>query len=236
MEAPFVDPLVVDSVQCGVSTASDRSTFERNLRCVVKDNLNVPGDNLNLHTGLAVASREIKFPPEPHLSLQSCSELLSTLEMRAGSAGLTAELCLRLFNCLAGDHGHNRQAQKAACARVDSSTEAGQSFINDAQNAAAFFFSWMAPPCGTSSKAREIPLSAAQRASGCPLPKPLRSARFPRGFPWLNGSDKIRVDAANRIYDLFCVFAWNCLKINVFFLQLRTLVDPGSGAFCPTFL
>ena len=52
---------------------------------------------------------------------------------------------------------------------------------------------WMAPPCGTSSKARQI-------ANGGPLP--LRSDLLPDGFDNLSTKDKDRVSKANLLYIL----------------------------------
>ena len=53
-----------------------------------------------------------------------------------------------------------------------------------------------APPCGTASLARCIPLKG--RAG----PKPLRSMRHPRGLPKLRFADRERVNKANRLYHL----------------------------------
>ena len=52
----------------------------------------------------------------------------------------------------------------------------------------------IAPPCGTASRAREIPLS---RGRG---PQPLRNDLWPLGLPGLNKADQARVDSANAIY------------------------------------
>ena len=58
----------------------------------------------------------------------------------------------------------------------------------------------IAPPCGTASRAREKPISAALRAQGIPSPKPLRSESCPLGLPGLQGLDRARVESANAIY------------------------------------
>jgi hypothetical protein len=52
-----------------------------------------------------------------------------------------------------------------------------------------------APPCGTASRAREIPME------GRYSPKPLRSELYPRGLPDLSPEDQSRVDKANAVYD-----------------------------------
>ena len=48
-------------------------------------------------------------------------------------------------------------------------------------------------PCGTSSRAREIPISGGG-------PRPLRSEERPQGLPWLTPRERQRVDSANQIY------------------------------------
>ena len=65
-------------------------------------------------------------------------------------------------------------------------------------------FVHIAPPCGTSSRARERPVSDA--AWG---PKPLRSVEHPWGLPHLQRRDAYRVQQANILYEqvaLFCRF------------------------------
>ena len=68
----------------------------------------------------------------------------------------------------------------------------GQAFVKDSLKSGQVACVPMAPPCGTSSRARERKLSRRLRALGVPEPKPLRSAQFPMGFPWLQGKDKLR--------------------------------------------
>jgi hypothetical protein len=57
-------------------------------------------------------------------------------------------------------------------------------------------------PCGTSSRARELPLPKALRLAGVPEPPPLRSAEHPLGLPNLSAKHQARVDSANALYKL----------------------------------
>ena len=57
-------------------------------------------------------------------------------------------------------------------------------------------------PCGTSSRARELPLPKALRLAGVPEPPPLRSAEHPLGLPNLSPKHQARVDSANALYKL----------------------------------
>jgi hypothetical protein len=62
-----------------------------------------------------------------------------------------------------------------------------------------------APPCGTASRAREIPIPGG--------PKPLRSEEFPRGLPNLSQVDKERVQKANDVYDTIFILVMAMLAI-----------------------
>ena len=53
---------------------------------------------------------------------------------------------------------------------------------------------WLAPPCGTSSRAKEIPLPWEDE------PHALRSVEYPEGLPGLGPSDAERVAKANELY------------------------------------
>eukprot|EP00435_Cladocopium_sp_Y103_P066873 s464_g29.t1 len=57
-------------------------------------------------------------------------------------------------------------------------------------------------PCGTSSRAREVPIPRELRKAGVPEPPPLRSAEFPLGLPNLAPRHQRRVDSANALYKL----------------------------------
>ena len=52
---------------------------------------------------------------------------------------------------------------------------------------------FMAPPCGTASLARLLPV---------PAPPPLRDDCHPDGFPWLQGTNKIRAQKAKGLYNV----------------------------------
>ena len=54
----------------------------------------------------------------------------------------------------------------------------------------------LAPPCGTCSKARGIPMP-----DGTPGPPPLRSPEFLLGVPDMLPGDRVKVEAANRLYE-----------------------------------
>lgn len=74
----------------------------------------------------------------------------------------------------------------------------------------------LAPPCGAASAARNIQLDDEED-----LPRPLRSWDEPDGILGLEGSDFVRVAAANilydftaRVYDLCCALNKPCIVEN----------------------
>ena len=58
---------------------------------------------------------------------------------------------------------------------------------------------WLAPPCGTASLARLIPV-VDSLGNVLPSPRPLRSLEWPEGVPGLSGVDLHRVNQANLLY------------------------------------
>ena len=153
--------------------------------------------------------------PEP----RPCEKRLA-LELCAGSAGLSAELAAIGFEVIAIDYERNRQEAKAATMKADLSTVAGQSLVMMAFDSDRVFYWHAAPPCGTCSKAREIPVSRAARLAGAPAPVPLRSDDHPEGLPDLTGVAKLRVVTANSIHSFIAKLAMQCLKThdkNIFF-------------------
>ncbi len=66
----------------------------------------------------------------------------------------------------------------------------------------------MAPPCGTCSLARSIPIPGDADA-----PRPLRSLLEPDGFSSLSGQDLIRVSQANVLYQFVADTVELCAKL-----------------------
>ena len=112
------------------------------------------------------------------------------------------------------DHMLRPRQVKAPAVRVDISDPAQQHVIMQMVRRAHCVF--LAPPCGTSSRARSIPL-----AGRGPKPRPLRSPAFPEGLRKLTGVAAARVASANRLYRFAAdIFAF-CSKA-ARFASLRT--------------
>jgi hypothetical protein len=75
----------------------------------------------------------------------------------------------------------------------------------------------LAPPCGTFSRAREIPVS------GGPLP--LRDTLRPAGLPGLTQAERARVDAANRVAKACLKIIQRCLNKGIYF----TVENPANS-------
>ena len=112
------------------------------------------------------------------------------LEFCCGSARLTAALDTAGFRAIGFDYQFNKVKPEALCLWVDLATAHGRALGWAWLKHAATKWAAFAPPCGTSSRARELPNG----------PPPLRSELHPGGLPGLQGLDKVRVEAANAMY------------------------------------
>ena len=95
------------------------------------------------------------------------------------------------FEQLAIDHKANRFHSFVTVCNVELSTQHGWAFLFHILEHYNVVFVHAAPPCGTCSRAREIPLGP---GGG---PKQLRSHAHPLGLPSLTGRDLERVQLAN---------------------------------------
>ena len=118
------------------------------------------------------------------------------LEVFAGTARVTAALRRCGFEGSQGiDHVF---VDGAACPVLlaDLTTCVGQALALNWLSSPHVVGLFIAPPCGTCSRAREISLPA----TGAPCPAPLRTFEFPDGLPNLSGSNLVRVNKANQLY------------------------------------
>ena len=118
------------------------------------------------------------------------------LELCAGSASLSATVRSLGVEVMAFDHESNRHQTKCKVISLDLSLPHAYDRLIELVNTCRILGVHMGPPCGTCSKARGIPM-----ADGTAGPQPLRSARHLLGIPGLRHRDKIRVDAANTLYE-----------------------------------
>ena len=119
-----------------------------------------------------------------------------------GTAGVCAQFKKRGGRALGIDHHLKRTRLKAAAVKLDLTQPWVQNLIEREVELGRVHAIHLGPPCGTASRARNIPVKRKLRSKGAPNPKPLRSSKFPLGFPWLKGVNKAKVAAANCLYEL----------------------------------
>ena len=138
------------------------------------------------------------------------------VEVCAGSARLTRAARDAGFNGIAIDHTNQRSDGMDICIfELEDSTQVRDlcNFLEEqADNIAAV---WVAPSCGTASKARERRLPKLQRL-GIPVPVPLRSTSQPDQMDGLEGTDKIKVERANMLYDAVEDIARSSCRAGIF--------------------
>ena len=135
-------------------------------------------------------------PNSPAASrMPSIGELL-IIEVFAGSCNLSSTLVKFGFQAIAVDHTQSHQFRVM---QLDLTIQHDQSLLLDLIRHQKPFLVWMAPPCGTASRARNIP---AKNRFGKAFASPLRSDLCPDGLPDLTGMDLERVLSANSLYEL----------------------------------
>ena len=127
------------------------------------------------------------------------------MEIFAGSARVTASLKqLGLTSSFGVDKFRSKNAMSAITI-ADLTTPEGEALLMNWLQMANVVGIFLAPPCGSASRARQIPLKKrfGQQRIGHG-PRPLRSDRFPNGLPNLTTSELSRVSLANanKLYHL----------------------------------
>ena len=116
------------------------------------------------------------------------------IELCAGCARLSANVAARGMQTLAVDQACNRHKQCHPTISLDlANDESVKYLLTLLKQPGRVFFIHAAPPCGTSSRARERKLSKKLRRKGVKEPQPLRSLLWPQGLPHLQGLDLKRV-------------------------------------------
>eukprot|EP00435_Cladocopium_sp_Y103_P017022 s3000_g4.t1 len=139
------------------------------------------------------------------------------LELFCGSAGVCAQFKTRGGRALGVDHHLKRSKLKCAAVQLDLTQPWVQELIEREIRLGRVDAVHMGPPCGTASRARNIPVKRKLRRCGAPNPRPLRSPRFPLGLPSLRGIHKIKVQAANCLYSFAAKLALLCEEHQVLF-------------------
>ena len=112
------------------------------------------------------------------------------LELCAGSAMLSRCFHEQGFIVMPIDHKQNRFHPLAKICNLSLTEQSSWDYLFWLLDNEVIEFCHAAPPCGTCSRARELPGG----------PPPLRNEAFPWGFEDLSSDQRARVDAANKIY------------------------------------
>lgn len=131
------------------------------------------------------------------------------MEFCSSSASLSAEAQRRGFQVFPIDHGGNRFRVKASTLSIDLASLDNIPLVTTMIEFIQPAWIHLGMPCGTSSRAREKPLSPALIAEGAPQPRPLRGPDNLFGLLGLTPTEAVRVQQANNIYHmtLYVLFA-----------------------------
>ena len=143
---------------------------------------------------------------------------LFLLDLFCGTAGVAAAFRSLGGDALGIDHMVDKRRVKGPVAKVDLDKKDGQRTILNWIRESKVDACMLAPPCGTSSRAREIPLPRSSNLRGGRQPTPLRSNTWPNGLPQLRGVAKIKVQAANRLYQFTRDVIDACIEANIPFI------------------
>ena len=117
------------------------------------------------------------------------------VELCSGSGKLSSEMRFRGFTTVCVDWIQNKHRPKGPTLTLDLSNKEQTAIIIDLIRVGKVFCVWAAVPCGTASRARDIPMGPFRHG-----PAPLRSQEYPLGLPNLSADHQTRVAKANDIY------------------------------------
>ena len=145
------------------------------------------------------------------------------VEVFAGSARVTE--CCRELGLRADAVDHKPHAlSKVQPLLLDLTSEDGRRGLRSVLAHPDLRAVWWAPPCGTASKARCIPLDVPN------APRPLRTEEWPDGVAGLTPLEQARVDSANTLYHLLADSVIHTIKKGV----IHVVENPRSSLFWKT--
>ena len=126
----------------------------------------------------------------------SAGKQMVFIELCAGSAVLSAAAQKQGYRIMPVDYKRNRHNPRCKIVSLDLSEDHAWEVLRYICTTCDVVAVHLAPPCGTCSKARGIPMP-----DGSPGPQPVRSAEHLLGLPALSEMDSLKVTAANRLYE-----------------------------------
>ena len=138
---------------------------------------------------------------EPAATVEAhCTRPVFLLDLFCGTAGVAAAFNSCGGEALGIDHVIDKRRVKGPVSKVDLSKRPGQRTVIEWLEADKVDAFMLAPPCGTASRAREIPIPRRHQLRKGMQPAPLRSEAEPMGLAHLKGIAKLKVATANRLY------------------------------------
>ena len=144
------------------------------------------------------------------------------IEFCAGSASLSAAMMRAGFHAMPADFAGNKFSPKVKSIEIDLASKEGRQLASEMVDNVQPFSVHFGLPCGTCSRARELPVSPKLRAQGAPQPPPLRDADHLMGLENLRQTDQLRVRLANEIYRTAVAILECCFRVKA----LVTLENP----------
>ena len=135
------------------------------------------------------------------------SEAPLFIEACCGCALLSSCVSKAGFDILSIDFEGNKQRPYVHVVQLDLRQRSTWEFLEYLAHSRRPFHFHAAPPCGTASRARDVPMSETEHG-----PPPLRSEAWPLGLPGLGGVWLAKVESANDIYLQLCAY---CFFLNV---------------------
>ena len=173
-----------------------------------------PADEV-LRAELGEEPRPAAQPDQSHSGQRLCD--LYVIELFAGTARLTRCMKKAGFQAMAFDKTSKRSEGQVILEADLTNKEEVSSFLDFVRlKARQVVYIHMAPPCGTASRARGKRLKFL-KAHNIKEPTPLRDDSFPDGFHWLSGSDKIRTEVANILYENTATIARIAIEMSIAF-------------------
>ena len=145
------------------------------------------------------------------------SKMVFLLDIFSGTAGVTAAFIQLGGDALGLDHIIDKSRVKGPVSKVDLCKKENQDLVMQWLDEGKADAVMLAPPCGTSSRAREIPITDA-RGRSKPAPPPLRSRNHPDGLPSLRGLNAMKVKLANKLYRFTRMVIDKCCQLGIPFM------------------
>ena len=135
----------------------------------------------------------LRPPAFPRISLSPEGRAPCVVEIFAGSCNFSSTAVSMGFQSVAVDHV---PAKRWHVLQLDLREPGAQQLLLSTLRCLLPALVVLAPPCGTASRARDIPVYS----SGKRIAHPLRSGQHPDGLPSLQGHDLAGVTSANSLY------------------------------------